>query len=195
MQFPEFQAFHSSQKKEQVDDETKTPVDLLESSYKRLRNELAEQLLEKVKQSPPEFFEQLVVDLLVKMGYGGTIKDAGLAIGRSGDGGIDGIINEDKLGLDVVYIQAKRWDGVVGRPIVQGFAGSLEGQRAKKGVFITTSAFTKEAQDYVGRIEKRVVLIDGNRLSDLMIEYGLGVTEVATYSVKKVDLDYFGSDA
>ena len=126
------------------------------------------------------------------MGYGGTLKDAGQAVGQSGDGGIDGIIKEDKLGLDVVYIQAKRWEATVGRPTVQAFAGSLEGQRARKGVLITTSQFSPDAKDYVTRIEKKIVLIDGEQLAQLMIDHGVGVTEVVSYPVKKVDIDYFG---
>ena len=142
-----------------------TPAELLEASYRGLRQALADDLLERINQAPPRFFEQLVVDLLVAMGYGGSRADAGQAVGGSGDGGIDGIIKEDRLGLDFVYVQAKRWDQTVGRPLVQAFAGSLEGQRARKGVFITTSAFSKDAQDYVTRIEKRIVLIDGETLA------------------------------
>ena len=169
-----------------------TPQEILDASYQSLRRTLAQDLLERVKASPPRFFENLVVDLLVGMGYGGSKKDAGQAVGQSGDGGIDGIIKEDKLGLDAVYIQAKRWDGTVGRPVVQAFAGSLEGQRARKGVLITTSQFSQDAKDYVTRIEKRIVLIDGEQLAQLMIDFGVGVAEVATYTVKKVDSDYFG---
>ncbi len=132
-----------------------------------------------------------MVDLLVAMGYGGSRKDAGQAIGRSGDEGIDGIIKEDRLGLDAVYVQAKRWKDTVGRPAVQAFAGSLEGHRARKGVFITTSQFSGEARDYVGRIEKKIILIDGQQLADLSIEYKVGIAESTTYSIKKLDLDYF----
>lgn len=128
------------------------------------------------------------------MGYGGSRKEAGRAIGRSGDQGVDGIINEDKLGLDVVYIQAKRWEGPVGRPVVQAFAGSLEGHRARKGVLITTSYFTEDAREYVGRIEKRIVLIDGEQLAQLLIDHGIGVTDVEKYEIKKLDLDYFGEE-
>lgn len=171
-----------------------TPAELLEASYRGLRQALADDLLERINQAPPRFFEQLVVDLLVAMGYGGSRADAGQAVGGSGDGGIDGIIKEDRLGLDFVYVQAKRWDQTVGRPLVQAFAGSLEGQRARKGVFITTSAFSKDAQDYVTRIEKRIVLIDGETLAQLMIDYGVGVADVATYRVKRVDADYFGDE-
>ncbi len=176
----------------QVPDQT--PEETLDASYQTLRRNLAQELLERVKRSTPRFFERLVVDLLVAMGYGGSRRDAGQAIGMSGDEGIDGIIKEDRLGLDVVYIQAKRWEGTVGRPTIQAFAGSLEGQRARKGVLITTSQFSKDAQDYVGRIEKRIVLVDGEQLAQLMIDFGIGVAEVGTYTVKKVDSDFFGDE-
>lgn len=156
-----------------------------------LRSALANEVLEAVKKSTPRFFEELVVDLLVAMGYGGSVTDAGKAVGRSGDGGIDGIIKEDKLGLDVIYIQAKRWKDSVGRPVVQAFAGSLEGVRAKKGVFITTSTFSVDAIDYVQRIEKKIVLIDGTQLADLMIEHNVGVTVTQTFMLKRLDSDYF----
>ena len=169
-----------------------TPEEILDTSYQALRKKLAQELLEQVKSNSPRFFERLVVDLLVAMGYGGSRQDAGQAIGMSGDEGIDGIIKEDRLGLDVVYIQAKRWEGTVGRPTVQAFAGSLEGQRARKGVLITTSQFSKEAQEYVRIIEKRIVLVDGEQLAQLMIDFGIGVTEVETYVVKKIDTDFFG---
>jgi restriction system protein len=171
-----------------------SPDEMLEASYQRLRQSLAQNLLERVKHASPSFFEQLVVDLLVSMGYRGSRRDAGQAVGGSGDGGIDGIIKEDRLGLDFVYIQAKRWDGPVSRPTVQAFAGSLEGQRARKGVLITTSRFTNDAEEYVKRIEKRIVLIDGEQLAQLMLDYGVGVTEVANYRVQRVDLDYFGEE-
>ena len=131
--------------------------------------------------------------MIVKMGYGGSRKDAGQAIGRKGDEGIDGIIKEDRLGLDIIYLQAKRWEGSVGRPEIQKFAGALDGQRARKGIFITTSEFTKEAEDYVSRIDKKIILIDGVTLARLMIDFGVGVTSVVTYEVKKIDSDYFES--
>ena len=169
----------------------RTPEEILESSYEKLRMELASELLEKIKSCSPSFFEKLVIDLLVAMGYGGSRSDAGRAIGRSGDEGIDGIINEDRLGLDVIYVQAKRWSDTVGRPVVQAFAGSLEGKRAKKGILITTSKFSKEAHDYVNVIEKKIVLIDGERLAQLMIDYNVGVSEVASYTIKRIDTDYF----
>ncbi|WP_326923982.1 restriction endonuclease [Bacillus haynesii] len=144
-----------------------------------------------MKSCTPEFFERLVVELLVAMGYGGSIQDAGKAIGRSGDGGIDGIIKEDILGLDMLYVQAKRWEGNVGRPEIQKFAGSLEGHRAKKGVFITTSEYTISAKEYINQIEKKIILINGKELAEYMLKYGIGVSEVTTYTIKKIDLDYF----
>ncbi len=171
-----------------------TPQETLEASYQLLRQNLAQELLEKVRSSSPRFFERLVVDLLVRMGYGGSRRDAGEAIGRSGDDGIDGIIKEDRLGLDVVYLQAKRWEATVGRPIVQAFAGSIEGYRARKGVLITTSQFSSDAREYVNRIEKKIVLIDGEQLAQFMIDFGVGLAEVATYTVKKIDSDYFGEE-
>ncbi len=172
-----------------------TPEEALEASFTTMNNALADELLEKVKGCSPQFFERLVVELLVAMGYGGSLADAGRAIGRTGDEGIDGIIKEDKLGLDVVCLQAKKWKGTVGRPEVQAFAGSMEGFRARKGVLLTTSAFSKEAEEYVGRIERKIVLIDGRRLARLMIEHGVGVATARTFVVKKLDSDYFDEDA
>jgi restriction system protein len=169
-----------------------TPLEALESAYENLRSDLANELLAKLKKVPPASFEQIVVELLVKMGYGGSRADAGKAVGRSGDGGIDGIIKEDKLGLDVVYVQAKRWDNnAVGRPDVMQFAGALQAQRASKGIFITTSWFTDDARGYVNQIGSKIVLIDGEQLSGLMIDYDIGVSTVASYPVKKIDSDYF----
>lgn len=173
---------------------TQTPSEILEKAYQTLRKSLAAELLEKVRQGSPSFFERLVVELLLKMGYGGSRRDAGSAIGRAGDGGIDGIIKEDKLGLDVIYIQAKRWAATIGRPDVQAFAGSLEGHRARKGVFITTSQFSPDAKDYVSRIEKKIVLIDGQQLSDMMIDHDVGVTTEDMYVVKRIDSDYFSEE-
>src|SRR5207245_3611316 len=129
------------------------------------------------------FFERLVVELLVKMGYGGSRKDAGEAIGRSGDEGIDGIIKEDRLGLDTIYIQAKRWQSVVGRPEIHRFAGALLGQRARKGIFITTSDFTHEAREYASSIESKIVLIDGDQLAYMMIDYDVGVARASVYEI------------
>jgi restriction system protein len=194
-QFPEYAAKFNRQETKQAEKEEETdqtPLESIEASYQSIRRELARELIERIKSCSPRFFEQLVVDLLVAMGYGGSRNDAGQAVGQSGDGGIDGIIKEDKLGLDVVYIQAKRWEGSVGRPAVQAFAGSIEGRRARKGVLITTSYFTQDAKQYVQVIEKKIVLIDGDELAQLMIDYGVGVTEVASYTIKKMDSDYFG---
>jgi len=160
-------------------------------AYLELRNALRQEVLDKVKKSPPDFFESLVIELLVRMGYGGSQEDAGQTLGRSGDGGIDGKIKEDRLGLDFICVQAKRWESNVGRPIVQAFAGSLDGFRARKGVLITTSGFTKEAIEYVKMIGKSIVLIDGEELTRLMFEYDLGVTPVKHYVLKKLDHDYF----
>lgn len=196
-QFPEFVEFRSRRREAEVNSADllekapETPAEVLERAYQDLRRELARELLDYVKKCSPQFFEQLVIDLLVKMGYGGSREDAARAIGRTGDEGIDGIINEDRLGLDTLYIQAKRWDGVVGRPEVQRFAGALQGQRARKGILITTSRFSEEAKEYAAKIESKIVLIDGERLAELMIEYGVGVSQVASYEIKKIDQDYF----
>jgi len=173
--------------------EDKTPIEKLDDSYQIIHNELAEQLLEKVKDNTWQFFEDLVVDLMVKMGYGGSRNRAGEKLKRTNDEGIDGIINEDKLGLDLIYLQAKRWtkDGGIGRPEIQKFVGALHGQRAKKGVFITTSYFAKTAYDYVKTIDPKVILIDGATLANLMIENNVGTSTVESYEIKKVDLDYF----
>lgn len=175
-------------------EQAETPEEVVETAYEEMREELAGELLESIKKCSPEFFERLVLDLLVKMGYGGTRKDAGEAVGRSGDGGIDGIIKEDRLGLDTVYLQAKRWDGTVGRPEIQKFAGALQGQRARKGVFITTSAFSKESLEYASAIDSTIILIDGETLAGLMIDYNIGVTSVASYELKRLDADYFTED-
>ena len=173
-----------------------TPQEQLESAYQRLRDELAEEILTTVRSASPEFFERLVLDLLVKMGYGGSRREAARGTKSSGDEGIDGIINEDRLGLDTIYIQAKRWkDGnTVGRPEVQKFAGALQGQQASKGVFITASSFTKDACDFATRIAARVILIDGVQLANLMIDHGVGVTVESVYEVKRLDTDYFSED-
>jgi restriction system protein len=196
MQFSEFQEFKKNSRQDGGEKTPKptpqTPEEVLEATYTELRQQLAQDILERMKASDPSFFEKLVVDLLVKMGYGGSRKDAGEAIGGSGDGGIDGRIKEDRLGLDTIYIQAKRWEGSVGRPVVQAFAGSLEGQRAKKGIFITTSQFSQDAKEYVKIIEKKIILIDGEQLAQFMIDYNVGVTETASYVIKKIDSDYFG---
>ncbi len=168
-----------------------TPEELLEATVGELRASLAKELLDNVKSASPQFFERLVVMLLVAMGYGGSHRDAGQAIGGSGDGGIDGLIKEDRLGLDVIYLQAKRWENTVGSKIVREFAGSLEGMRAQRGVLITTSVFSREAREFVTKIEKKIILIDGDKLTELMIDHNVGVSAIASYEVKKVDIDFF----
>jgi len=201
-QYQEFQDFLSRSRVQSADEAKEVvsvtpepaglaPDEALEQAYRTLRAELEADILETVKSGSPEFFERLVVDLLVKMGYGGNREDAARAVGRSGDGGIDGVIDEDRLGLDVIYLQAKRWEGVVGRPEIQKFAGALQAQRARKGIFLTTSHFTKDAEDYVTRIDSRIILIDGRRLAALMFDHEVGVTPRATYTVKGIDGDYF----
>jgi restriction system protein len=199
-QFQEFRDFralrHAKQEEEEpeLDLSNKTPEESLESAYQKMRGDLASDLMQRLKSCSPAFFERLVVEVIVKMGYGGTRKDAGKAIGTSGDGGIDGIIKEDKLGLDAIYIQAKRWENTVGRPEIQKFVGALTGQRAKKGLFITTSDFSSDAEDYVSRIDAKVVLIDGETLAQLMIDHNVGVSTVSSYDIKKVDSDYFSEE-
>jgi len=201
-QYPSFVEFRTGRKdKEEVTQSAKlpaeapasseTPEDALAGAYKTLRQNLENELLDQVRASSPAFFERLVIDLLVAMGYGGSRQDAGRAIGRSGDEGIDGIIKEDKLGLDVIYVQAKRWQDTVGRPDIQKFAGALQGQRANKGVFITTSTFSRDAEDYVNAINSKIILIDGERLAGLMIDHNVGVAPVGVYELKRVDSDYF----
>jgi restriction system protein len=172
-------------------DDEQTPEELLESGYQKIRQDLIQELLGQIKQCSPIFFERLVVELLVKMGYGGSRQDAGKAVGRSGDEGIDGMIKEDRLGLDVIYIQAKRWDATIGRPEIQKFVGALQGQRAKKGIFITTADFSNEAIQYASSIDCKIVLVDGEQLAQLMIDFNLGVSKIAFYEIKKVNSDYF----
>ncbi|MBC3541299.1 restriction endonuclease [Rufibacter sediminis] len=199
-QFPEFIDFKlatnsngsGSAQQLPITESTATPEEILENAYQGIRQELVEEILTKIKALTPAFFEKLVVQLLVKMGYGGSFREAGKALGKSGDGGIDGIIKEDILGLDVIYIQAKRWDNnPVGRPDIQSFVGALAGQGAKKGVFITTSRFSTDAIAYTPRNETKIVLIDGQQLAQYMIDYNLGVSVSKSYEVKKLDLDFF----
>lgn len=175
-------------------DLNQTPEEQIELGYQKIHASLQIEILNKLKSVHPSFFERIVVELLVKMGYGGSIQDAGKAIGKSGDEGIDGIIKEDKLGLDVIYVQAKRWGSVVGRPELHKFVGALAGQGAKKGIFITTSNFTKEAELYTPKNETKIVLIDGEKLSQYMIEYNLGVSVQSNYEIKKIDSDYFDEE-
>ena len=203
-QFPAFLEFQKASRNDNdteeeivsVETNQQTPEENLDKAYQRIRKSLASELLNKVVELSPTFFERLVVELLVKMGYGGSIKDAGKAIGKSGDEGIDGTIKEDKLGLDIIYIQAKRWKpgNVVGRPELHKFVGALAGQGAKKGIFITTSNFTKEASEYTPKNETKIVLIDGEQLAQLMIDYNLGCTSQQIYELKKIDSDYFDEE-
>lgn len=203
-QFAEFRSFRETRRETTRDGERggseataggnsthDTPEEALDRAYQSIRASLVSELLAKVKTSSPSFFERLVVELLLKMGYGGNRAEAGRAIGSSGDEGIDGIISEDRLGLDTIYIQAKRWDGTVGRPEIQKFVGALHGKRARKGVFLTTGAFSSEAKDYVSRIDPRVVLIEGRQLADYMLDLNLGVSTRETYELKRIDSDYF----
>ena len=196
-QFDEFRLFRAIRRdkvhttEEIGTEEAGTPEEALATAYQNLRGSLASDLLQQIKSSPPGLFERIVVELLVKMGYGGSRQDAGKAIGQSGDEGIDGIIKEDRLGLDVIYIQAKRWENTVGRPEIQKFAGALQGQRAKKGIFITTSNFSKDAHEYASRIDSRIVLVDGEQLTQFMIDHNIGVAPVSVYEVKRIDSDYF----
>jgi restriction system protein len=194
-QYPEFIEFrtirHDDVPARELAAITATPEEALEEAYDRLRRGLESELLQRVMGASPAFFERLVIDLLVKMGYGGSFRDAGQAIGKSGDGGIDGIIKEDRLGLDVIYIQAKRWEGAVGRPEIQKFAGALQGHRARKGVFMTTSTFSKDAYEFVERIDSKIVLIDGAKLTRFMVDSGVGVSLETSYEIQRVDSDYF----
>ncbi|MDK2744325.1 MAG: restriction endonuclease [Nitrospira sp. BO4] len=194
-QYPEFLEFHKGRREEETENEVEaakeTPEETLQKSYQSIRNDLASQIVQRISQNTPKFFERLVVDLMVAMGYGGSRANAGRPIGRPGDEGIDGVINEDKLGLDLIYLQAKRWEGTVGRPDVQKFVGALHGKRAQKGVFITTAKFSDDAKRYVEAIDPKVILIDGRTLAELMIDHGLGTTTTANYEVKRIDSDYF----
>lgn len=198
--YPEFVVFNTGKPKdeskfvESVSVSSETPDELIAGGYKQLREALAIELLDRIKSISPSRFEELVVELLVKMGYGGTQEDAGRVVGKSGDGGIDGIINEDRLGLDVIYIQAKRWEADVGRPEIQKFVGALAGNKASKGVFITSSGFSRGATDYASQVNHRVVLIDGAMLAELMMDYDLGVSTKDVYTVKRLDTDYFEED-
>jgi restriction system protein len=199
--FPEFAEFRSPAKKPKapqidtnIEEDDRTPEETLEAAHLRLRADLAAELLSRVKTSSPRFFEHLVVELLLKMGYGGSRAEAGEAVGAAGDEGIDGVISEDRLGLDTIYLQAKRWQGTVGRPEIHKFVGALHGKRAKKGVFITTGSFSADAREYVANIESKIVLIDGQQLADFMIDFNVGVDSVISYEVKKIASDYFDED-
>jgi len=196
--FPEYIQFKEKEndreekkKTENIVDSSSTPEENLELAYQEIRDNLALDVLENVMSCSPAFFERLVVELLVEMGYGGSRREAARAVGQTGDEGIDGIIDEDKLGLDTIYIQAKKWANSVGRPEIQKFVGALAGKRARKGIFITTSSFSSEAMRYVTAIDSKVILIDGKKLAELMIDYNVGVTEVTSYKLKRIDSDYF----
>lgn len=194
--YEEFNEFRNQGKQIEIieigkkEPENLDPKETLEIAYQKLHNELVSEILSVIKKCSASFFESLVVDVLTKVGYGGSRSDAGKAVGKSHDGGIDGIIKEDRLGLDVIYIQAKRWEGTVTRPEIQKFAGALIGKKAKKGVFITTSGFSKEAIEYAD-FTGNIVLVDGDMLARLMIEYDVGVSKVKSYEVKNIDTDYF----
>jgi restriction system protein len=202
--YPEFLEFYNGAKS--TDERTsagevepvissETPEELISSAYAKLRQRVQSELLDKIISGTPKSFEQLVVSLLTKMGYGGSLADAGKALGRPHDGGIDGVIKEDKLGFDRIYIQAKKWrDTTVGSVEVQGFVGALAGVKARKGVFITTSKFSNEARKYADSLENKVILIDGDRLTELMFEYSLGVSTLNMYEVKRIDNDFFDED-
>jgi len=198
-QFPEFLEFVSKSKAGSEADDVQsrepstieTPLESLEAAYEKIRGELKNELVDRLKGEAADVFERIVIELLVKMGYGGSRADAAQAIGKSGDEGLDGIIKEDRLGLDIIYVQAKRWAATVGRPEIQKFAGALHGQHANKGIFITTSDFSRDANDYVSKIGSKIVLIDGSKLAELMVEFGVGVATDATYTVKRIDNDFF----
>lgn len=196
-QYPEFVEFHTAkpddtESPKKGEEEQKTPEEILEENYQEIRKTVAQDLIKTVKGSSPTFFENLVLDLLLAMGYGGSRKDAGEATRRSVDGGIDGIIKEDKLGLDVIYIQAKKWDkNNIRRPEIQQFIGVLQENRARKGVFLTTSDFSKGARESVQKVDSKIILINGELLAELMIDYNIGVSKTNTYEIKKIDFDYF----
>lgn len=193
--FPEFLAFRarpeSPSTANNTSSDSETPEETLEMAYQAMRRGLAAELLARVKDASPRFFERLVVELLLRMGYGRASGGTGEAVGKSGDEGIDGIIAEDRLGLEMVYLQAKRWQGTVGRPEIQRFVGALHGRRARKGVFITTGSFSLEARAYVNNIDPKVALIDGAQLAEFMIDFNVGVAQDRVFEVKKIDSDYF----
>lgn len=202
-QYPSFREFYdakgaasSSSEASPVEaatENTSTPEEQIDAARALLHAALKAELLQRVLEQSPAFFEQAIARLLVAMGYGGSQADAARHLGQSGDGGVDGVINEDRLGLDRIYVQAKRYaaGNTIGRPDVQAFVGSLAGHHASKGVFVTTSNFSTQAVDYVGQIQQRVILINGDRFADLMIEHGVGVRVSRTVEVKRIDEDFF----
>jgi restriction system protein len=171
-----------------------TPEERIAAAYEELRSAVAGELLDRVLEQAPDFFERLVLDVLSAIGYGGSLDNAAVRLGRTGDEGVDGVIREDRLGLDLIYVQAKRWQNTVGRPDIQRFVGALQGQRATKGVFITTSTFSADAIAYAEGVSPRVVLVDGRQLAGLMIDYGVAVTVDTRYELKKIDQDYFAAE-
>jgi len=196
--FPEYTKFRVSKKEEVEVSKDKqtgilslTPEELIETGYQSIEHNLVQELITRIRDTPPKFLERLVIDLLLRMGYGGSRVDAGKAIGRTHDGGLDGVIHQDQLGLEAVYVQAKRWDNTIGRPEIQKFVGALQPHNATKGVFITTSGFTQDAIDYASSIHTKIILIDGEKLARLMIEHNVGVSTAQVYEVKKIDTDYF----
>jgi len=197
-QYPEFVEFHAPNKQNKSTSDvsseaisSETPEEILQKAYQSIRNELVREILNRIKSNSPSFFEKLVIDLMIAMGYGGSRADAGKSVGQSGDEGIDGIIKEDRLGLDVIYLQAKRWEGTVGRPEIQKFVGALHGKRARKGVFITTGKLSNEAREYLKSIDPKIILIDGRKLAEYMIDFNLGTSTAVTYEIKRIDTDYF----
>lgn len=202
--YPEYAEYLSPNKKDDalepeiisIESSTLTPQERIEKAYRELHQILKAELMERILSCSPEFFEKLIIDLMIGMGYGGSLKEAAEHVGKSNDGGIDGVINEDKLGLDRIYLQAKRYasQNTVGRPELQGFAGSLLGRGANKGVFVTTSSFTKGANDYVENLPQRIVLVDGDELTTLMIKYGVGVRMEQRFELMKADEDYYIED-
>ena len=193
-QFDEFKAFQGKNKAKKTPEVTpqETPTESISSFYAQFREALAFDLLERVKKCSPPFFERLVLQVLVKMGYGGSLKDAGAALGKTGDGGVDGVIREDKLGLNNIYVQAKRWaEKPVGSPDIDQFAGALSKKKATRGILITTSGFTKDALASLKDYSSRIVLIDGAQLADYMIDYGVGVSVTDVFELKKIDSDFF----
>jgi len=198
-QFESFNEFKSIKKREDsefqqlvlITEEDQTPEEMIDYAHQKLTQDLSQELIETIKVCSPRFFENLVIDLLLAMGYGGSRADAGRAIGKSNDGGIDGIIKEDKLGLDIIYVQAKRWDKTVPTREIRDFAGALLARKAKKGIFITTSDFPKSAIEFVNQIEHKLILIDGQKLGEYMIEFNVGVSTQRSYQIKRLDSDYF----
>lgn len=202
LRFPEFAEYQQRSRaasdhegeRSQQSEESRSPAEQIDDAYSEIRRSLAAELIATLREKSPAFFERIVIDLLLAMGYGGSRPEAAESLGRSGDGGVDGVISEDRLGLDNIYVQAKRYAGSVGSAEVREFAGSLMGQRSKKGVFLTTGTFSAEARNYVKTIDTRIVLIDGEALANHMIDYGIGVAESSRYVIHRIDNDYFDEE-